>query len=287
MDRSNLSLVGKLGAKIKTLNHMARSVVRREITIRQAGLELWMYVSNTQRNLKDDFDWSKYHSYYQEELKSISKVHTLVLDAESWTFIDGVLSSSEANALPLHPNHKLLYETILELNPSSALEAGCGGGDHLHNLKTLRRDLVLHGVDRSDMQLRTLFARHPNLDASTKVSDLTVSDLMLPKVDLVYSQAVLMHISEVQDRFQIALRNLLNAAQESLVLMENWSQHDFKHHLETIMEDTPGWKNAKLYFRKSSQDESIRIMIVSKKNLPYDVVSDYELLLMGNKLVTH
>ena len=279
--------MGKLSAKVKTLTHMARSVVKSEITTRQAVLELWMYVSNTQRNLKDDFDWSKYHSYYQEELKSISKVHTLVIDEESWTFVDGVLSSSEPSALPLHPNHKLLYETILELSPLSALEAGCGGGDHLYNLKTLRRDLVLHGVDRSDMQLRTLFARHPNLDASTSVADLTVKDLVLPKVDLVYSQAVLMHISEVQDRFQIALRNLLNAAEEYLVLMENWSQHDFKYHLEAITEETPGWKNAKLYFKKSTQDEAIRIMIVSKKNLPYDLVNDYELLLMGSKLVTH
>lgn len=75
----------------------------------------------------DDFDWRWYHYHYQAELSEIKKVHTQVLSPGDYTFSNGILTH-QSSALPLHPNHRLLYETILQLGPSSILEVGCGGG---------------------------------------------------------------------------------------------------------------------------------------------------------------
>jgi len=79
------------------------------------------------RSSADDFDWRWYHLHYQAELAEIKNVHTLVLSPGDYGFSDGALSL-QRNVLPLHPNHRLLYETILQLGPGSILEVGCGGG---------------------------------------------------------------------------------------------------------------------------------------------------------------
>lgn len=112
----------------------------------------------------DDFDWQRYHYHYQADLAETKKVHTQVLSPGDYVFSDGALSL-QGNVLPLHPNHRLLYETILQLNPESVLELGCGGGDHLHNISILVKNAKLYGVDLSDEQLVLLRERHPNLNA--------------------------------------------------------------------------------------------------------------------------
>ena len=86
----------------------------------------------------DDFDWRWYHLHYQAEVDNIKRDHTQMLSPGDYNFSGGVLSL-KSNVLPLHPNHLLLYETILQLNPTSVLEVGCGGGDHLSNLSVLGR----------------------------------------------------------------------------------------------------------------------------------------------------
>jgi hypothetical protein len=62
---------------------------------------------------QDDFDWSLYNSHYQWELDGIQKVHTLRLANKDYNFSNNILVL-EREILPLHPNHRLLYETILD-----------------------------------------------------------------------------------------------------------------------------------------------------------------------------
>ena len=69
----------------------------------------------------DDFDWQKYHCHYQAELAMVNKVHTQVLSCGDYVFSDGALFM-QGSLRPLHPNHRLLYETILQLNPGSVFE---------------------------------------------------------------------------------------------------------------------------------------------------------------------
>ena len=101
---------------------------------------------------QDDFEWSLYNSHYRWELDEIQKVHTLRLSSEDYSFINNFLVPSH-DILPLHPNHRLLYETILQLSPQSTIEIGCGGGDHLHNLSILSSKIDLYGCDLSEDQI--------------------------------------------------------------------------------------------------------------------------------------
>ena len=261
-------------------------VFRRKITLRQAILTVKMRVSNNMKELNDDFDWGQYHSYYREELKSISRIHTLNPKASEMSFVDGKLWVSE-KIKPLHPNHYLLYEVISSLRPTSILEAGFGGGDHLSNLSLLLPQSALHGVDRSDGQLKTLRDRHPNLNAHLQILDLTSASSQLPKVDLVYSQAVLMHISETGGRFDGALKNIFEAAKCYVVLMENWTEHNFFNHVESALAQNPEWEGARLYYVVHPVEEGVRALVASKIALPYAELVDYSQLLQGQHLKPH
>ncbi len=147
------------------------------------------------KKITDDFDWKLYNLHYRGELEEVSKIYTQILQVYDYIFKDGHLSKNNEKVLPLHPNYRLLYETMLQLGPQSVFEVGCGGGDHLSNLNILSPDIKLFGSDLSKEQLDFLIERHPELKAEIKQYD---STLPLPynqeKVDIAFSQAVLMHI---------------------------------------------------------------------------------------------
>ena len=92
----------------------------------------------------DDFYWEDYNSLYRVEVRENERSYTGRIGRGEFEFVDGVLRASR-DIRPLHPNHRLLYETILQLAPTSVLEVGCGGGDHLHNLHVLAPEVALQG----------------------------------------------------------------------------------------------------------------------------------------------
>ena len=130
---------GTLGSKILGSIRLIKEVSQRKITLKQAYYTIKMRIFNTNRELNDDFDWSQYHYYYQEELKSNVRLSTLIPKAKQFEFRDGKIRQLDSKIKPLHNNHHLLYEVISNLNPSSVLEVGFGGGDHLRNLSFLIR----------------------------------------------------------------------------------------------------------------------------------------------------
>ena len=89
---------------------------------------LWRLVQQ-----RDDFDWTRYTGEsYQNELVALEREHTILLKPT-----DAANGQIVIQGKPLHPNHRLIYETVLRLQPRSILEVGAGGGDHLANLSTL------------------------------------------------------------------------------------------------------------------------------------------------------
>jgi SAM-dependent methyltransferase len=134
------------------------------ITLKQAYMVLEGRIINRAK-LNDDFCWDSYHLFYQQELISATKVNTLLPEFGDFEFSNGVIVKTNPLVMDLHPNHQLLYEIILTVNPEKILELGCGGGDHLRNLSFFNSNLQLFGVDRSEGQLNTLNQRHPNLNA--------------------------------------------------------------------------------------------------------------------------
>jgi len=214
----------------------------------------------------DDFDWRKYHIGYKRQITDITNEFTLVLSKDDYQISEGkILLNPEL--LPLNPNHKLLYETIYHLNPKSILEVGVGGGDHIHNMHLLLPEAEFFGVDISQNQIDLLFCRHPDLKNICKlaVADVTKKDTLntFGKVDLAYTQAVLMHIRR-GNRHTQALRNMFNISNH-IVLMENWTRHNFFDDIIKISRecDFP-WPELSIY--KNDSGEQI-LMILSRKEL--------------------
>src|SRR5882724_6603334 len=155
---------------ISGIVNIARQVLRREITIKQAYYYIEMRMFNRQASLSDDFDWTRYSNLYREELKSIGLTATILPTVGDFEFTGENLIQKNNNILPLHPNHRLLYQLILRLRPESVLEVGCGGGDHLRNLHLFDPKIQLFGVDRSDTQIDILKERHPGMSAKLQIA---------------------------------------------------------------------------------------------------------------------
>lgn len=171
----------------------------------------------------DDFDWNRYHLEYADQLAAIESSFTLRLQDGQAEMRSGQLFLK--HGLPLHPNHQVLYEHIVSLEPASVLEAGCGAGDHLNNLALLLPGAEIRGIDRSAGQLQHLRQRNPELAEMAMTVDLTLphpSDL--EKADVTFAQAVLMHI-QTGNGHRVALWNLFDLAREQVVLMENLDRH--------------------------------------------------------------
>lgn len=227
----------------------------------------------------DDFEWRRYHYHYQAELAEIKKSHTQVLSPGDYAFSGNVLSLQK-DILPLHPNHRLLYETILQLTPSSILEVGCGGGDHLYNLQILAPFISLYGRDLSTEQLSFLRRRHPELKADIGLIDITLPFSSLwPVVDLCFTQAVIMHIHTGNGHL-VALSNLFKMAIKFVVLMENWRSHNFMESIQNMFDKKMiAWGELFFYYRFSPELNKPHLMIVSAVKLDYEPLARYDILL--------
>ena len=215
----------------------------------------------------------------------IQKTNTLIIDREEFSLIDGKISIKSSDLKPLLPSHRLLYETILELNPTEILEIGCGGGDHLANLNTLIPGVKMNGIELLEGQLGTLNSRHPGNSFNLSLGDITSSKFIYQKTDLVFTHAVLMHITEKENRFSIALNNVLNTGSRFVVLMENWTQHNFLAGAQNFLNNNPEWK---VFFKASHHDEHARIVILSKIELPsFLPLTNYSELSTDNRLRPH
>ena len=229
--------------------------------------------------MMDDFDWKQYHNHYQAEVAEVEKIHTQMMSSGDYVFFDGVLSL-QSNVLPLHPNYQLLYETILQLNPVSIFELGCGGGDHLHNIGILLENVQLNGVDISNEQIAFLRKRHPNSKAVINQYDCTLPfPFIFPQVDVGYTQAVIMHI-QTGNGHRIALSNLFRVATKHVVLMENWRKHEFMEDIQQLhaLKVIP-WKEIYFYYKGSEEYNMPHLMIVSSVPLQqYKQLTDYAVL---------
>jgi len=260
-------------------------VFKGQSTFKYARIKIWSQFTLVGKRFIDGVNWNSYNNHYLEELKITSKTNTLLISHNNITMVNGNIQYRNTDARPLLIGHQLLYETIVKLNPTRVLEVGCGAGDHLANLSNLIPNLECHGADLLASQLNSLELRHPNHSFELHKADLTEKTCQLPNIELIYTHAVLMHISEKKERFQTALNNIFNAAEKHVVLMENWTQHDFFEAVNLWIAGHPEWK---LYFGTSHRATQMRIMVISRENPGFlNPLTRYEDLLLGNEIVFH
>ncbi|MCL4367014.1 class I SAM-dependent methyltransferase [Patescibacteria group bacterium] len=233
---------------------------------------------NGDRN--DDYNWDLYHHHYHGELEDSKKEFTAKISEGDYVYRKGYLTKTDKAALPLHPNHRLVYETILQLRPATVLEVGCGWGDHLHNLNILNPKLKLYGNDISKQQLRNLHQRYPTLPAEVSQFDITLpfSDY-LPKVDLCFTQAVVMHLKTGSSHL-VALANMFKTSKNYVVLMENWSNHNFLADIKLLYQSKMiAWEKMYIYYRRSPELGNIgHLMVISSHKLKYTPLLRYDAL---------
>jgi SAM-dependent methyltransferase len=219
---------------------------------------------------EDDFNWSRYSIHYQGELELGSKTRTLSVGPDDYKFEGGRLIH-KSSRLPIHPNAHVIYETILNLEPKSVLEVGCGGGDNLSNLRTLAPLLDLRGVDISPEQLNLLTHRHPGFAGSVELCDITKTVSHITSADLVFTQAVLMHIGMANGRWERGIKNLFHLANDHIVLMEHWSKHEYFTLFSRLAPgvDIP-WSSLHLFVRSSADRHAPSVLIASRYRLPFD-----------------
>ena len=239
----------------------------------------------SEKQVRDDFDWNTYHDHYKAELAEIQKVHTLKLSPGDYVFCNGNLRL-QGSILPLHPNHRLLYETILLLLPKSVMEGGCGGGDHLYNLMILSPQIELYGCDLSSELLALLRQRSPQLKADVRQWDITLPhSTQLPIVDVCFTQTVIMHIKTGNGHL-VALANLFKIATKQVVLMENWTQHNFLSDIQMLWDKKMiPWSDLFCYYRNSPEYNRPHLMVVSATKIDFEPLTDYRILL--DPLVKH
>jgi len=279
-----LRFIRKIRLSLSWFYQTIYEAITGEITIKYARIKILGQLTLTGKRFIDGVNWKIYNKHYLEELKIIEKTNTTVINNQDIFIKDGKIRYRDINQKPLLINHELLYETIIDLNPKSVLEVGCGAGDHLANLKSLNQNLECYGTELLEEQLNSLNVRHPNNKFKLNLADITLKECTLPEVELVYTNAVLMHITEKKQRFQNALTELFSAATEHIVLMENWTQHNFYESVKIVLQDKPYWK---IYFRVAENDNQTRVMVISKSKLEYEPLVDYNDLLVGKLISIH
>ena len=239
-----------------------------------------VFTNKLQNSQDDDFNWRTYNIFYQNELHLINTKHTLKLSSGDYVLEENLLIKAQ-DILPLHPNHRILYETILLLKPSKLIEFGCGGGDHLFNLQVLMPHVEILGYDRAIEQLNFALERSPNLQGKITEFDLTMPfSSRLSQADVVYTQAVIMHIKTGNGHL-VALANLFKAAQKQVVLMENWAEHHFENDIKFLFDQGMlPWQEIHFYIRRAPEmQQKPHLMIISAEPLPFEPLASYDQLL--------
>ena len=197
----------------------------------------------------DDYDWTTYDKFYGPQNQAEERYFTHDLSEVDYHVIDGCLFTL-ADAKPVDPWHRVLFETIVSLpDVKSVHEAGCGGGKLIVNLgRLLAPEIALGASDIGEGQL-ALFRRNwpaEFLTIAPSCHDITLAPLPDGhKADVIYCATVLMHIRR-SGPYLAALENLLMSARKFVVLIENWTSHPYVSDLQGILRRLDGNTQHKL-----------------------------------------
>jgi hypothetical protein len=226
----------------------------------------------------DDFDWENYtaDSYERRLKRDVESQHDAYSPPGTLRF-DAATGTLDTQGRNLHPNQHLILETIGRLSPASVHETGCGGGDHIATAAALYPDISCTGGDRGQTQLELALRRHPELAGRIGVQDITMPfSSQWPAADLVYTQAVIMHIHTAVSHM-VALANLVRQAQKYVLLMENLQCHNFVRDVQALAQGGHlPW--AQVVAHRVDGSGGARALLLAQEALDFPVIrSDVEL----------
>ena len=202
----------------------------------------------------DEYDWNKYPGVYAAQVNRVQGIHTLVLEHND-VDVSGGRIHMKKGVLPLHPNHVLLYETLLELSPINVHEVGCGWGNSLANINVLTAGgIYVYGSEISQKQIDGAETRHPWLKKYITLNDITKSPVTA--CDIVFTAAVLMHLSD--SNLEKAIKNIAASAKQHILLVENPRRH---YPTVFFCVGPEGWEDAKV---KEVERDGGQITIISR-----------------------
>ena len=187
----------------------------------------------------DEYNWSTYHNAYAAQVAHVLKKRTLSFGHNDFEIIEGEIHMKKG-LLPLHPNHKLLYETIIDLSPVDVHEVGCGWGNSLANINLLTGGQVaVYGSEISQEQINALLLKYSWLKKQVALNDI-VSHSVKPR-DIVFTTAVLMHLGD--SNLDSAIRNIAASTKQHIIMIEN----PRRHYPSIFFRIGPeGWEDAKV-----------------------------------------
>jgi hypothetical protein len=144
------------------------------------------------------------------------------------------------------------------------------GAGHLNNLSLLLPGVDIRGIDRSEGQLETQRRRNPLFAEKVAVDDLTLPHpKTIEKADVVFAQAVLMHI-QTGSGHRIALWNLFELAQKQVVLLENLGWHSLLDDIQSLYEEgILSWESMSLH--KRTFGGGVEVVVASRAPEPHPV----------------
>lgn len=226
----------------------------------------------------DDFDWQSYTAdSYERRLHGDVEPRFKAISQEGDLSFDPASGRVAVRGGALHPNVQLILEVIGRLAPGSVHEVGCGGGDHVAHAARLFPDIKVSGGDRGVTQLNLAVSRHPELVGRIGVQDITMPfSSQWPRADLVYSQAVIMHIHTAVSHF-VALANMVRQARDHVLLVENVQCHNFVADLRSLAAGGHlEWEQVHLYRVEGSTGAQGILLSRHMLELP-ELTSDAEL----------
>ncbi len=218
----------------------------------------------------DDFNWESYTAdSYERRLVGVVEKGNQAVAKEGELSFDAASGTVKTSTRPLHPNQQLIYEAIGQLQPGSVHEAGCGAGDHVANAINLFPEITFSGSDRGATQLDLPVNRHPELQGMVGLQDLTMPySHKWPKVDFVYTQAVIMHIHTAVSHF-VALSNLVAMSNKYVLLMENYQCHNFVRDVQSLWQGGHlDWDSLHIY--RFDGSTGARAILLSKEQLDFE-----------------
>ena len=138
----------------------------------------------------------------------------------------------------LHTNWMDLYNAVFKVEPDTVFEVGCGSGQHLANVYKILGNATVSGCDISAEQIsfgKTILNIDPKIYDDVQTLDFalqTVPQSLGKTYDVVYSQAVLMHLS--YSNAYHCLENMIKISNKYVILIENPMDHEYNSMIDLL-----------------------------------------------------